>query len=386
MSGERWTRGPVSRRGLLRGAAFGLAGLAGAAIVGCADGGDDAATATPGGAATATTAPATTTAAPATATQAPAVARAELYVLSNSSPHVSVIDTATNEVVRSGDITDFTTWTWNDDRNWSTSSELFLGLKHPDTTDVEVATLDFETLDLTHRIPLGKDDLTLYIGQAASDGTLQVGKMGSGQVVSIDTATYSVLNTWDVPVNGDVVCDADISIDDQGVERFAYPTRKGDTVVTLDPKTGETLSEVAVPAGSTPLMLSAGPRGRLWVQDTGSSTNSVYAPEDLKELARIPSGKNPIVATFSPDGALAYIGHGDDTFVQVIDTESFTEVQRVVVGTNPQKLAVHPDGSKLYAILTKEGAVAVIDTATWEVTARIALGTNPNGISLRSLG
>ena len=47
MESTYWTRRPVGRRTVIRGASLGVAGLAGAALIGCG-GGDDAATATPG--------------------------------------------------------------------------------------------------------------------------------------------------------------------------------------------------------------------------------------------------------------------------------------------------------------------------------------------------
>ena len=218
---------------------------------------------------------------------------------------------------------------------------------------------------------------------------MHIGLQGSGRVVPINPATFEVIADWDdVPLGSGtdgVVCDADISVGSDGVERFVYPTRAGDSIVTLDPRTGETLMEVATPIGSVPLMLSTGPDGRIWVQDTGSKTNSVFDPVDLSELARFPAGEGPIVAAFSPDGAYAYIGHSGDTMFQVIDTASYEEVARVTVGTNPQKIAVHPDGTRVYAIVTKEGSVAVIDTASWEVIDRIMLGTNPTMPFVRSV-
>lgn len=329
-------------------------------------------------------APATPTREQPTATSEPAaVAGGPLFVLSNSSPHVSVIDTETNQVVRTADIPDFTSWTWNDDNNHFDGQHLWLGLKDPDTNEVEVITLDLDSLEVTYRFPLGTDQLTLYIGKATREGLLHIGKMDSDEVVVIDSRSFGVLDTWEVPVNGDVVCDADVSTDAQGVERFVYPTRKGDTVVNLDPRTGETLKIVDSPAGSNPLMLTTAADGTVWVQESGSNTNAVYQPENLELITRFPTGQGPIVNTFSPDGKLSYIGHGADTIVQVIDTETFEEVARVQVGTNPQKLAVDPRGRFVYAILTKEAGVAVIDTATWEVVARIPLGTNPSGIFFR---
>ncbi|MGH2558567.1 MAG: hypothetical protein ACRDJH_05840 [Thermomicrobiales bacterium] len=320
-----------------------------------------------------------------TASQAsPTAARTpQVFVFSNSSPHVSVIDAGSLAVVQTADIPEFTAWTWNDDNNHAGESELWLGTRNPDTNDVEVITLDLETLAVTHRIPIGQDDMTLYIGKATKEGILNIGKMGAGQVVAIDTATYQVLDTWDVPVNGDVVCDADVTTDGQGRELFVYPTRDGDTVVTIDAATGETVQEIASPSGSRPLMLTTGGDGTVWVQESGSNTNAVYDPE-LTLLDRFPTGQGPIVNTFSPDGALSYIGYGGDTVVTVIDTETYEEVATVQAGTNPQKIAVNPDGQAIYAILTDEASVAVIDTTTWEVTERVMLGTNPNGIFFRA--
>lgn len=307
---------------------------------------------------------------------------AQLFIFSNGSPHISVIDTETNQVIKTADVPEFTSWTWNDDNNYFDGQNLWLGMKDPDTTDVEILVLNLGTLEVTSRLPIGKDKLTLYIGKATRDGVLHVGKMDSGQVVAIDTKTFQVLETWDVPVNGDVVCDADIAVGPDGVERFYYPTREGDTLVSLNAETGETIKIVDSPEGSKPLMLTTAPDGTVWVQEVATNTNAVYDPLTLDLLKRFPTGKAPIVASFSADGKYGYIGHNDDTIVTVIDSETLGEVQRIEVGTNPQKLAIHPSGKYVYAILTKEASVAVVDGESWEVTERIPLGTDATGIYL----
>lgn len=320
-----------------------------------------------------------------TATPGTKPTKAEVFVFSDSSPHISVIDGQSQQVVKKADIPGFTSWAWNDDNNYFDGKNLWLGLRNPDTNDAEVIALNLDTLQVTSRLPVGKDKLTLYIGKATRKGILDVGKMSSGQVVSIDTKTFKVLHTWDVPVNSDVVCDADVAIGSDGVERFYYPTRKGDTLVSLNPETGEVLKIVETPKGSTPLMLTTAPDNSVWVQESGSNTNAVFDPVTLQLKKRFPTGKGPIVASFSADGKFGYIGHSADTVVTVIDTASLAELHRVQVGTNPQKLAVHPNGKHVYAILTKEAAVAVIENAFWTVTARIPLGTNPTGIFLRAV-
>lgn len=323
----------------------------------------------------------------------PALAQAEpgaegasqLVVLSNSSPHVSIIDTSSRDVTRTADIPDFTGWAWNDDNNHFDGTSLWLGLRDPDTNVVEVVSLDLDTLEVGHRIDLGLDDLTLYIGKATEEGILHVGKMGSGQVAWVDTVTGELVQTVDVPVNGGVVCDIDYAIGPDGVARVYYPTREGDTVVAIDAETGEELATVSAPTGVQPFMGTLDPQGRPWMQEL-SNTNAVHDPVTLEVIARIPTGERPIGVSFSPDGGLGYITHSGDTIVTVVDTETLQRVTDVEVGTSPVEVAVDPDGSFIYAIVTQEGLVAVIDTATWAVVERIPLGTNPNGIFLRTVG
>lgn len=309
-----------------------------------------------------------------------------LYVFSNSSPHVSVVDPATNSVVETADIPDFTSWTWNDDNNFFDGENLWLGTKDPDTNDVAVLLLNLETLEVVERIPLGTDDVTLYIGKPSQDGRLFVSKHASGQVASIDVETREVLEIKDIPVNGGVACDVDVVVNSDGVERVFVPTDNGDTVVALDSQTLEPLNTYTAPPDTRPFMLTAATtKDQVWVQERNTNANLVLDATTLEEIERVPAGEGVIVNTFSPDERLSYLGHTSDVVVTVVDTETLEEEQRIQVGNNPQKLAVHPNGQFLYAILTDEGALAVIDTASWQVTERISLGTNPTTVYAHSL-
>ena len=308
---------------------------------------------------------------------------AQLFIFSNSTPHVTVIDTQTNQAVKTADIPDFTSWTFNDDNNYFDGENLWLGMKDKDTNDVEVIALNLDNLEVVSRLQLGKEELTLYIGKATGDGILHVGKMASAQVVAIDTKAFQVLDTWDVPVGeGGVVCDADISVGPDGVERFYYPTRKSDMLVSINPETGETIQIIDAPEGSTPHMLTTAPDGTVWVQEAASNTNAVYDPVTLDLVERFATGKGPVVASFSPDGKYGYIGHFGDTDLLVMDAGTLEEVARIFIGANPGKVAVHPNGSYAYAIVTKEASVAVIHTGFWGVTERISLDADPTGIYL----
>ncbi len=320
-------------------------------------------------------------------------AKAQLVVLSNSSPNVSVIDAESRKVTKTADIPNFSAWSWNDDNNYFDGKDLWLGTLDMKTHNAEVLTLNLDTLQVTHRIALGKEPSFLYIGRRNKDGNLLVAKGGAWQIAAIDTKTYQVLKVVDEPVNAGAtgkpplweVCDIDVSIGPDGVERGFYPTWQGTTVVSVDPKTLQPLKTADFPSGSNPWMLTVAPDGRVWVQEGGSSDNAILDPVTLAVIKRVPTGKFPVDATFSPDGKYGYVLHGGDPVISVIDTKALVEVKRIEVGNNPQSAVAHPNGKYLFAILTQEAAVAVIDTASWSVSGRISLGTNPSSIFLRTV-
>ncbi|PZC49635.1 MAG: DNA-binding beta-propeller fold protein YncE [Chloroflexi bacterium] len=320
-------------------------------------------------------------------TTAPIVT-AKLLAFSNSKPHVTLIDAETNSPIKTADIPNFTKWTWNDDNNYFDGKNVWLGIKYPEADDAQVIALDVNTLEVTSRIPVGKEKKNIYIGKSAKSGALHVGKQGSREIVVIDTNKHVVVDTWtNMPAGAEnvgVVCDADIAIGSDGIERFFYPTQNGDSVVSVHAVTGEVLKETKTPKGSKPLMHTNDAQGRMWVQEVGSHTNSVFDPVTLDLIKRFPAAQKPVVATFSPDGKYAYIGHSGDPVVQVVDTTSFKEVTRVTVGNTPTKIAVHPNGRFVYAIASKEANIAVFETETWNVIGRIPLYNNPGGLFLWS--
>lgn len=322
-----------------------------------------------------------------------APAKARVFVFSNSSPHVSVIDGETHKVIRTADVPNLKSWTWNDDNNYFDGRDLWLGTRNPDTNEAEVITLNLETLEVTARIPLGTEKTTLYIGKPTRDGRLFVGKHASWQMAIIDTKARRLLKTVDVPVNaGDkgtpprwAVCDSDANVGPDGVERVYYPTNAGTSTVGLDSATAQVLKQVDHPAGSRPCMLTVSPDGKVWVQECDANTNAVLDPVTLEVVKRFATGKGPVVASFSQDGKYGYIGHSGDSVLSVVDARSLTEIQRIQVGTNAEKVGAHPSGKFVYVIVTKEASVAVIDTATWSVSERVPLGTNPSGIYVQTV-
>ncbi len=98
--------------------------------------------------------------------------RAQVFVLSNSQPNISVIDAETNRVTNTANVPSMTSWPWNDDNNYFDGTHLWLGVRNPSTNDVEVGLLNLDTLRIDHRIPLGQDRVSVYIGKPSRTGRL----------------------------------------------------------------------------------------------------------------------------------------------------------------------------------------------------------------------
>ena len=307
----------------------------------------------------------------------------EILVFSNSSPHVTAIDILTEEISRTGDVDGLVTWAWNDDNNFYDGRHLWLGTLNAGTA--ELITLDVDTLTVTNRIPLGSEAEGVFLGKARQDGSLLVSKMAAGEVVTVDTATQEVTNTFsDVPLHGGVLADADLSIDAEGVERFVYPTGEGDRVVSLDPSSGAVLATAESKKGGNPTRLTASPDGSIWVQEAGKHSVAVYEPTALELVKRFQTGTEPILGTFTYDGSYAYTGHADDNFVQVVDTAKLRALAHIRVGLTPQMVAVRPDFTRIYAMLTDDQAVAVVYQQDWEANSSTITSAKENTIALDS--
>ena len=372
----------LSRRQLLRAGALGALGLAGAALIGCGD--DEGADESPTAAAT---------------TATPEVAVSEIVVLSASSPNVTVIDSSSNEIVRTADIEGFSFWSWVDSNTYNDGEDLWFGFRDQETNEAEVVALNLDSLEITTRIPIGTETHFLYTGKITADGRLYVAKHASRQMAVVDTRERTLIELIDVPIElgesepkptvapgvfgGAVACDVDVSMGSDGVERVFYPTWDGDTVVSLDAQTGEALRDIALP-GTAPVMLSVAPDGTVWVQENTSHSNVILNPVTLDIITRVSTGNGPSDVSFSPDGKLGYVAGGDPAFT-VIDVATRQVLREVTVGTNAGQVAPLPSGDFVYVALNQEGAVAVVDTSTWEVVARIDIGTDPNFILVRSV-
>ncbi len=117
--------------------------------------------------------------------------RAQVLVLSNSSPHISVIDGQTHQVIRTADVPGLKAWGYNDANNYFDGRHLWLGAVDPDTRERFVNILDVDSLQVVRKISPGVDGFGIFIGRLSKrTGTVFVAKGLARQLYSIDPRTY----------------------------------------------------------------------------------------------------------------------------------------------------------------------------------------------------
>ncbi|WP_214406662.1 protein kinase domain-containing protein [Pseudonocardia lacus] len=169
----------------------------------------------------------------------------------------------------------------------------------------------------------------------------------------------------------------DVVVDDQG---FAYVTTlDGSSVLKLD--TEEVLG--AVTAEGRPQSLAVSPDGSLGLITKGESGSLVVMDlSDFSIFDEIRVGTGPDGVAVSDDLETAYVVNIGDNTVSVVDLILGEVVSTIPVGERPISVALHPDGRTAYVTNNSSGTLSVIDTAANRVTETVPVGLAPEAVAV----
>ena len=152
----------------------------------------------------------------------------------------------------------------------------------------------------------------------------------------------------------------------------------------IDLATRAVVQTVAFPAGSRPWMLRVSPDGKeVWVQTGQANTNVVLDAETLAGAVHpgrhaaggggLPAGRRAAGTGWSPTST---------TLVLVLDRRSGQAVTRIEVGQPQANASFTPDGATAFVSVVGGDEVVAIDMAELAVAARIPTGAQPMGLVL----
>jgi DNA-binding beta-propeller fold protein YncE len=121
----------------------------------------------------------------------------------------------------------------------------------------------------------------------------------------------------------------------------------------------------------------------VWVQTGGANTNAVLDAATMAVLHTTPAGRQPVQSAFPPAGGpYGLVLHFDDTFVLVVDRQSGKEFKRIDVGSPQANASFTPDGAVAFVTIPAHDEVVAIDMSPLEIVGRIKTGAQPMGLVL----
>lgn len=169
------------------------------------------------------------------------------------------------------------------------------------------------------------------------------------------------------------------------LERAYVANITAGTVSLIDLKRGRKLRDAAVGNRPEGIALASGDT-RLWVTEVGGNAVHVLSADNLRPLAKLPTGKSPIRVIVSPDGRTAITSNFGDGTLSLFDTATMTPLRTIKVSGQAefQQVTIHfsPDGKRLYVAETGIDRVAEVDLASGTVLGRLPAGKNGDGLAI----
>ncbi len=141
-----------------------------------------------------------------------------------------------------------------------------------------------------------------------------------------------------------------------------------------------------IPVGDEPEGVGISPDGKTVYITSEDDAEIFVIDTETDTLAKsFKVGLRPRVAAFLPDGTRAYITAERGESIAVVDTANHEVIATIPVTGSPARpmgIAVAPDGKKIYVTMGRGKTVLVIDTATNEVVGSLEAGLRPWGIAI----
>ena len=142
-------------------------------------------------------------------------------------------------------------------------------------------------------------------------------------------------------------------------------------------------TEDVVPVGKGPEGFDITPDGKeLWAANSRSGNVSVVnlAEKRVVKTFRVDTKRSNRLV-FSPDGKLALISDLEAGELVVYERETLRQLKRMPLGRQPAGILMDPSAPRAYVAVTGDDYIAVIDLKSLELAARIQPGTGPDGMA-----
>lgn len=285
------------------------------------------------------------------------------YISNGFEDTLSVIDTTTDEVVATVQLSGFPfgVVVSPDGERAYVANYFAIG-----AAESLVSVIDARTATEIATIPVGLQPRGIAI--SADGKTLFVANATSGAVSIVDTE--ALVETVRVPTGAG----ATVAIPSPDGSAVYVTNQNEDTISRIDLSD---LSVLTVPSGDQPSGLAVHPSGDfVYVAAEKDDAIEVVDPDTLAVVARIPVPL-PELVVFHPSGKAAYVTSPDPGLLTVVDTSVHEVTVQVPVGVGTEGISFHPDGDRLYLVNFRNDEVLVFRLDSMSVETSIPTGEFP---------
>ena len=237
-----------------------------------------------------------------------------------------------------------------------------------------VSVIDTATNNVIATVPVGPDPRGIAI---TPDATRAYVANRDGTTLSvIDTLTNMVVQTITVGATP-----FSIAITPDSSTAYVTSLDNGNVVV-VDLAT--TLIDTTVTVGAFPSVIDITPDGTRTYNANfnGSTVNVINTATNMLIGGAIAIGDDPLGVTVSPDGTSVYVANQDSNSISEISTATNMVADTFAGGDSPTRIAITPDGTTAYVTNRDTDMVAEINLATNMIADTIGVGDRPRGIAI----
>lgn len=195
-----------------------------------------------------------------------------------------------------------------------------------------------------------------------------------------DATTWQPVHSVDVPCEGPN--HADWTVDGR---TFVVTCEFSSQMLRVDTATGDVVGVVDLPSGARPQDVRLGPDGStFYIADLNAGGVRLLDATTFEVTGLVPTGAGPHSVYPSRDATRLYVANRDGGSVAVIDpaTNTVVDVWEIPGGGSPDMGGVSADGATLWLSGRSHDEVYAFDTATGELRARIPVPGEPHGIAV----
>ncbi len=222
------------------------------------------------------------------------------------------------------------------------------------------------------------------------DGTIQNIKLSEDQqalyiiTTNSQSGTIYMLNTTSNEIMNESIS-TQVSFQDVAFfnDTLYLSDATGGKILVMN-SNGTLMHEINV--GSRPQFIEVRPDGQvLYVASSGGSVSIVDLEQNIV-IKEIDSGNIPHRLSFDNNGAKMFAVNAENDTLTVIDSQKHEIIKTIPVGDNPRYVALNPEETVAYVTNMDSNTVSMVDTQLIEVVNEIPISNGPYGIAFSADG